>query len=261
MGNLEKLVVLTLLFLSAIVLAVSLNEGEVEAGGPVAGGDSLLASTDKALLLNAELGRPELEENAKVRSRAERTGELPTPKGSFRPRAGDTGAERTAGESPRTRTEPKPSAGGKLKILRHEDGLASAPGMEEFRVYDVQENDTWSGLAERFYSDTRYMPLLRSTNEELVELQAGLSILVPVYDFTREAGRREPHRPREIESVDTDRPVAGGTYLVREGDILSTISQEVYGTSRRWNEIYEANRDQLESPDWLKPGMKLVLPK
>lgn len=50
-------------------------------------------------------------------------------------------------------------------------------------------------------------------------------------------------------------------YTVKMGDTLSRISREVYGTSGRWAEIFEANRDQLPSPNALRPGQVLEIPR
>lgn len=50
------------------------------------------------------------------------------------------------------------------------------------------------------------------------------------------------------------------TYTVQAGDTLSRISSKVYGESGRWNEIFQANSDQLPSPNALKPGQVLRIP-
>ena len=47
---------------------------------------------------------------------------------------------------------------------------------------------------------------------------------------------------------------------VQHGDTLSAIALEEYGTAILYREIYEANRDQLASPDHLIPGMTLTIP-
>lgn len=50
------------------------------------------------------------------------------------------------------------------------------------------------------------------------------------------------------------------SYTVQAGDTLSRISSKVYGESGRWGAIFEANRDQLPSPNALKPGQVLIIP-
>ncbi|MEO6589131.1 MAG: LysM peptidoglycan-binding domain-containing protein [Pyrinomonadaceae bacterium] len=52
----------------------------------------------------------------------------------------------------------------------------------------------------------------------------------------------------------------GRTYTVQPGDTLSKISIRYYGTSRRYMEIYDANRDVLSSPTSVKVGQVLRIP-
>jgi nucleoid-associated protein YgaU len=51
-----------------------------------------------------------------------------------------------------------------------------------------------------------------------------------------------------------------GSYTVQKGDTLSAIAQQHYGKASRWHEIFEANRDQIEDPDMIRPGQVLKLP-
>jgi LysM repeat protein len=55
-------------------------------------------------------------------------------------------------------------------------------------------------------------------------------------------------------------PTSGRTYTVGAGDTLSSISMKVFGTRSRWQEIYNANRDQLPKPESLHIGQVLKLP-
>lgn len=49
-------------------------------------------------------------------------------------------------------------------------------------------------------------------------------------------------------------------YTVRQGDTLSGISLQLFGRQADYRTIFEMNRDQLASPDDLRPGMKLKIP-
>lgn len=51
-----------------------------------------------------------------------------------------------------------------------------------------------------------------------------------------------------------------GTYVVQRGDTLYKISMQFYGTGRRWDEIFQLNRDRLRSPGELAVGVELRLP-
>lgn len=50
------------------------------------------------------------------------------------------------------------------------------------------------------------------------------------------------------------------TYTVQKGDTLSHIAQQFYGKAGAWNQIFEANRDQLDNPDLIQPGQVLKIP-
>ena len=50
------------------------------------------------------------------------------------------------------------------------------------------------------------------------------------------------------------------TYTVRSGDTLGKISIRFYGTSSRYMEIYNANRDVLSTPSSLRVGQVLRIP-
>jgi len=50
------------------------------------------------------------------------------------------------------------------------------------------------------------------------------------------------------------------TYVVKPGDSLSKIAQQVYGNINDWRKIYDANRDIINDPDLIHPGQTLRLP-
>jgi nucleoid-associated protein YgaU len=50
------------------------------------------------------------------------------------------------------------------------------------------------------------------------------------------------------------------TYVVKAGDSLSQIAQQVLGDANRWNEIWEANKDAIPDPNVINPGQELRLP-
>jgi outer membrane lipoprotein SlyB len=63
------------------------------------------------------------------------------------------------------------------------------------------------------------------------------------------------------DEVYTESPSVGGrTYIVQRGDTLGVISRKMYGTSSRYMEIYNANRDRLSSPNNVTVGQTLIIP-
>ena len=55
-------------------------------------------------------------------------------------------------------------------------------------------------------------------------------------------------------------PAEPRVHVVQEGDSLTRISVRYYGTATRWEEIYDANADQLKGQNALKPGQRLRIP-
>ena len=51
-----------------------------------------------------------------------------------------------------------------------------------------------------------------------------------------------------------------GYWTVKSGESLSKIAKDVYDDGSKYMKIFEANKDQLKSPDMIHPGQKLALP-
>ena len=52
----------------------------------------------------------------------------------------------------------------------------------------------------------------------------------------------------------------GRIHTVADGETLSSIAGKYLGSQARYQEVFQANRDQLKSPNDLKIGMKLTIP-
>lgn len=52
---------------------------------------------------------------------------------------------------------------------------------------------------------------------------------------------------------------AGRLHVVKKKETLSSIAHQYYGV-RNWRKIYEANRDRINDPNVIYPGMELVIP-
>lgn len=50
------------------------------------------------------------------------------------------------------------------------------------------------------------------------------------------------------------------THTVVKGETLSKIAKKYYGKASRYPKIFDANRDQLDDADRIKPGQVLKIP-
>lgn len=55
-------------------------------------------------------------------------------------------------------------------------------------------------------------------------------------------------------------PVPIRLHMVLPNETLTTISKTYYGTSENWKKILQANTHQIQNPEQIRPGMKLVIP-
>ena len=63
-----------------------------------------------------------------------------------------------------------------------------------------------------------------------------------------------------VASTEAAAPGTEQTYTVASGDTLSHIARQFYGKASRWPAIFDANRDQLDDPDRIRPGQVLKIP-
>jgi nucleoid-associated protein YgaU len=55
--------------------------------------------------------------------------------------------------------------------------------------------------------------------------------------------------------------ITAHTYVVRPGDTLSKIAKELVGDANAYMDIFNANRDQLNDPNVIRPGQVLKIPQ
>ena len=84
-----------------------------------------------------------------------------------------------------------------------------------------------------------------------------IKIINPKYDdITADIAIDESLAPKAAPA-----PPAPKAYTVQSGDTLSKISKHFYGDANKHMKIFEANRDQLSSPDLIKIGQVLKIPE
>ncbi len=89
----------------------------------------------------------------------------------------------------------------------------------------------------------------KSKQEEFSVEAAGEQVFSPVKEIIEAPIKSEFVGKKEIQY-----------YTVQENDTLQKISHKFYGTTRKWNFLYEANKDVLKSPDRLYLGVEIKIP-
>lgn len=244
MGKVEKFVVLGVLSLIVVILVVSQTgdpAGASAPGGADRDGDVARGDADPVQLQG-------MSEEDFVDPWGDEVGN-----GSF------TGNGLDQPEDDPLALDPDPSVPAGGLLFAHGDGPEGAPPAAadgpigdlittryliedlspDLRYYICRDGDTYESIATTYYGDASFARLLRHHNEGRERLVRGVELTVPVEDDG----------------------LSGGTvHLVTQNESLWKIAAKHYGAGHRWGEIYDANRDQLTSPDALAEGMQLLIP-
>lgn len=119
--------------------------------------------------------------------------------------------------------------------------------------YTIQRGDSLYAIAREHYGDGKYWTKIRDANPDINpdRLKIGQVITLPALEAPQDAGR---------ESTGPAAAAGRATYVVEEGDTLTSTARHVLGDGSRWREIYELNKDRISDPDVVPVGIELKLP-
>ncbi|MGN6369410.1 MAG: LysM peptidoglycan-binding domain-containing protein [Phycisphaerae bacterium] len=156
--------------------------------------------------------------------------------------------------------------------------------------YAIQKGDTIAALAKKNHTTTKAILAanpginpnrlkvgqkikIPESNGSSSSTLGGMSLPTSTFDLgtpgettTKPAttGRKSKTSPRSTRGAKTAAPqshLAGGTYTIKKGDTLRKIAKTVYGNEALWRRIFRANRGDLSSPNAIKVGQVIRLPK
>jgi nucleoid-associated protein YgaU len=115
-----------------------------------------------------------------------------------------------------------------------------------------------SSLSERYYGSVKYVRFLIDSNPQIADpdkLTIGMSVKIPAkpassdVPTTASGARARPADPTRR------------TYQVQPGDTFYEIARSQLGSSSRWQELFELNKEIVHGdPKRLHVGQVLVLP-
>lgn len=296
MGKVEKVIVLSVLFLIALILVVSLTVDDplnkirvVEAGAPL----GKPATSDRAASLSLTPGAqssstPFAPAAPDPNVAAARTPVATSPLLSA---TVQTQAPADAAHSDLVEAAPAPAGDPSLALvapalptgalLRSLQGLEDSI-LPDMKLYTWKENDSYRSIADRYYGHWEKFTVLRRSNEGRNDVKPGQKIFVPVFDsdasavLASEAAAVDPvHATTKKGGKKTVATVAAATdetiakepkvagkksHLVKEGESLWKISKDELGDGGRWKEIFDLNKDVLAKPESVHKGQRLRIP-
>ncbi|RME82220.1 MAG: LysM peptidoglycan-binding domain-containing protein [Planctomycetota bacterium] len=126
-------------------------------------------------------------------------------------------------------------------------------------------------LSKKYYGTGLKGDLIYKANKNKIRnkniLPVGKTLVIPNVAYHKASKIKEKKKILKDKREKTSSPKKVATkfkkfklYKVQEDDSLSTISEDFYGTSRKWVYIWKANRRRLKNPNALVVGMVLRIP-
>jgi len=141
----------------------------------------------------------------------------------------------------------------KLKFAFNADGSLGVSG----EVHSQAEADDITKVLEGIPNVTSVdnnILVLPATPEPAPVVESDTTVEVPNIKTPVEASEEA------VVVATPETTIADRTYTVQSGDTLSAIAQEMYGNASKYHAIFEANTDQLDNPDKIRPGQVLIIP-
>lgn len=133
--------------------------------------------------------------------------------------------------------------------------------------HTVQAGESLMKIARRYYGDGEYWRAIALANPNQVSrdgsIQIGAVLNIPKRDdavlgLDIAAVEQERTIPVDLRQAVGRSP--SSTIEVQSGDTLSELASKHLGSAALWEDLLDANKDQLDSPEALRVGMKLKMP-
>ncbi len=241
MGNFEKLGVLVIIILVAVLFVIVIFGGAPQEGLYTNEVPAQLSAAGQAGGTAAPAAEPPA---------AEREGEEPAGEDLPWPRQGGS-AEEDAG---RRGEEAAPEEGGP-------EEEAAPPPAPEFLEHVVKPHESYWKISRLYYGSVRYVKLLEKANPAVDPdaIPVGTKLRIPHPDKVLHRGAAAAEEPG---TSPASPPLRGNTYTVQKGDTLTSIARKTMGPGASWKKLYAANRDRIgPNPNDLPAGLTLTIPQ
>lgn len=132
-------------------------------------------------------------------------------------------------------------------------------------LYTLKDGETLYKICQTRYGNGNLWQELADFNKAIIsnptKLRKGTTIRLPSASVLRGEEAAVAVVPVDP-NAQQGQPVQATTteYMVQKGDTLGAIASRELGSSKKWEVIYDANRDRLKNPTDLKIGKPLRIP-
>lgn len=146
-------------------------------------------------------------------------------------------------------------------------------------LYTLREGETLYKLCQSKYGNGNLWKELAEFNKATIpnptKMRAGMTVRLPAVHILRGEAAPVPSLVPSLQQValpqqatQTPEAVAttsqqsgsGREYVIQKGDTLGAIAARELGSAKKWESIYQANRDRMKNPSDLRIGKALRIP-
>lgn len=215
-----------------------------------AGTDAVPAASAEADLPPADLGTPPADPSAPAAPELAGADPLPAPPADLAPPVSDptapaSMASQTANELNQLSQNLDSAAPAQTQTVAPvavvpQDSPRSGSASAETESYTVQDGDTLMRIAFEVYGDLyKWRGIYEMNRDKIPDMNA-----VPAGTVLQVEKPAEPVRISRN----------GKKYLIKHGDTLGTISEDVYGTPQKWKKLWHNNRELIKDPNRIFAG-------
>ncbi|MCB9853839.1 MAG: LysM peptidoglycan-binding domain-containing protein [Phycisphaerales bacterium] len=152
---------------------------------------------------------------------------------------------------------------------------ASAPEIEIWpKKHTIATGDTLSDISMEYYGTSHRFDLILKANPDIKgprSLRVGRELIIPRFETSAETStivklssmNDAPAARSSTARRSSTSPVVVAPkrrYSVQKGDTFYSIARKLYGSTDRWQDLFNANKATVSNPSRLRPGMELVVP-
>src|SRR5262245_13552994 len=142
-----------------------------------------------------------------------------------------------------------------LQELAPKDPKAKAAKPEQFVDMSFVKELDGSGFIDRLY---KAKPVVASAEPRQAAAPSATDKGMPPAQKKEIAS--DPKRKSE-KLAQVSKTASGSTeHVVKAGDTLSHLALQYYGNARKWQQIYEANKETMKNPNYIFIGQKVLVP-
>ncbi len=137
------------------------------------------------------------------------------------------------------------------------------PSQNTTRIHIVQKGDSLYRIARKYYGNPSLARKLADFNHGRImpgmNIRVGVTLRIP--DLSILTGSTKLNNtPTPQTNANTNKPTQYTTYKIKPGDTLGEISLRLLGTSKRWHEIVNLNKNIIDDPDSIPVGKTIRIP-